>query len=96
MNNEPKKLKSVVKRLFPHTCPNCGNNNISIYDKFDKRINYSLLCKYNNKDQIKKKLENTDLKYMKCDICKYIFTLDWTKGEIPYPISKDKYKEFER
>lgn len=93
---ETKKLKNIVKRLSPNTCPNCGNNNISIYDKFDKRINYSLLCKYNSKDQIKKKLENTDLKYMRCDICKSIFTLNWTRGDIPYPISKDLYKRFEK
>lgn len=93
---EIKNLKNIVKRLLPSTCPNCGNNNISIYDKFDKIINYSLLCKYNSKDQIKKKLENTDLKYMRCDVCKSIFTLNWTKGAIPYPISKDSYKRFEK
>lgn len=93
---ENKKLKSIVKRLLPHTCPECGNNSISIYDKFDKRVNYTLLCRYNTEDQIKKKLQNTDLKYMKCDVCKSVFILDWTKGEIPYPISKVMYRKFER
>lgn len=93
---EQKKLKCIVKRLLPYTCPSCGTNRISIFDKFDRRINYSLLCKYNNEDQIKKKLENTDLKYMKCDICKSIFVLDWTRDEIPYPLYKNIYNDFER
>lgn len=91
-----KNLKSIVKRLLPHTCPKCGNNTISIFDKFDRRVNYQLLNRYNSSEQIKKKIENTDLKYMRCDVCKSVFVLDWTKGEIPYPISKDTYREFER
>lgn len=93
---ESKKLINPVERILPCTCPKCGNNTITIYNKFDKRINYPLLNRYNSPEQIKKKLENTDLKYMRCDVCKTVFTLDWTKGEIPYPISKDMYKKFER
>lgn len=91
-----KNLKSIVKRLYPHTCPNCTNNTISIYDKFDKRVNYGLLCRYNNPEQIKIKLKKTDLKYMRCDVCKSVFVLDWTRGEIPYPMFKEIYEEFER
>lgn len=88
-------LINPVRRILPCECPNCGKSNISIYDNKDRRINYSLLCKYNTFDQIKKKLEKADLKYMKCDICKSVFVLDWTKKEIPYPITKKVYKEFE-
>lgn len=87
---------SPVRRLLPSECPNCGNNTLSLYDKYDKRINYPLLCKYNTFDQIKRKLEKTDLKYLRCDNCKSIFILDWTKSVIPYPSTKEKYKEFER
>ena len=85
-----------VRRILPSECPNCGKNTIALYDKYDKRINYSLLCKYNSFDKISKKIEKTDLKYMRCDTCKCVFVLDWTKKEIPYPTTKDKYKEFEK
>lgn len=88
-------LINPVRRILPSECPNCGNQTISIYDNKDRRINYSLLCKYNEFSKIKQKLENTDLKYMKCDSCKSVFILDWTKKEIPYPTTKEKYKEFE-
>lgn len=91
-----KKLINPVRRILPCECPKCGNNTIAIYDKFDKRINYSLLCRYNTFEQIKKKLERIDLKYMRCDACKSVFVLDWTKKEIPYPTSKDTYRKFER
>lgn len=84
------------KRLFPCECPKCGNNTISMYDKYDKRINYALLCRYNTFEQIKKKIENTDLRYMRCDSCKSVFILDWTKQIIPYPNTKEVYKEFEK
>lgn len=85
-----------IRRLLPCECPNCGNKSVSIYDKFDRRINYPLLCKYNTFDQIKNKLEKSDLKYMRCDSCKSVFVLDWTRKEIPYPITKDTYREFEK
>lgn len=91
-----KKLINPVRRILPSECPNCRNNTISIYDKFDRRVNYSLLTRYNSPEQIKKKLEKSDLKYMRCDVCKSVFALDWTRKEIPYPVDKDKYKEFER
>lgn len=89
-------MNNPVKRLLPSKCPNCGNHTISLYDKFDRKINYPLLCRYNSFDQIKKKLEKTDLKYMRCDSCKSVYVLDWTKKEIPYPSTKEVYKEFER
>lgn len=88
-------LISPVKRLLPSKCPNCGQESISIYDRFDRRINYVLLCKYNNFEQIEKKLEKSELKYMKCDRCKTIFCLDWTRKGIPYPINKNIYTKFE-
>lgn len=87
---------SIVRRLSPSECPNCKKSSLSLYDKYDKRINYSLLCKYNTYDQIKKKLEKTDLKYLRCDNCKSVFILDWTKKDIPYPATKDKYIQFEK
>ena len=89
------KLHNPVKRLLPCTCPNCGNNTVSMYDKKDNRINYPLLCRYNSFEQIQKKLENTDIRYMRCDVCKSVFILDWTKQIIPYPNTKIVYKEFE-
>lgn len=89
-------MKSIVRRILPSECPNCGKNSISLYDKFDRRVNYSLLTKYNSFDQIKKKFEKTDFKYMRCDLCKHVFVLDWTRSQIPYPTNKDIYKEFER
>ena len=85
-----------VRRILPCECPNCNQNTLSLYDNRNRRINYSLLCKYNTFDQIKKKLEKSNLKYLQCDNCKSIFVLDWTKKEIPYPCTKDKYKKFER
>lgn len=88
-------MKPIVRRILPSECPHCGSNSIYIYDKYGKRINYPLLCKYNTFDQIKKKFEKSDLKYMQCDNCKEIFTLDWTKKQIPYPVSKDLYRKFE-
>lgn len=89
-------MRNIVRRLLPSECPNCGSHSICLYDKYDRRINYPLLCKYNTFDQIKKKLEKSDLKYMRCDNCKSVFILDWTKKEIPYPTTKNKYKEFEK
>lgn len=89
-------MKKVVRRLLPSECPNCKMNSLSLYDKYDRRINYSLLCKYNSFSQIKRKIEKTDLKYMRCDNCKSVFILDWTKKDIPYPSTKEKYREFER
>ena len=85
-----------VRRILPSECPNCNQNTLLLYDNRNRRINYSLLCKYNTFDQIKKKLEKSNLKYLQCDNCKSIFVLDWTKKEIPYPCTKDKYKKFER
>ena len=95
-----------VRRILPSECPNCNQNTLSLYDNRNRRINYSLLCKYNTFDQIKKQLnkfntvidalEKSNLKYLQCDNCKSIFVLDWTKKEIPYPCTKDKYKKFER
>lgn len=85
-----------VRRILPSECPNCNQNTLSLYDNRNRRINYSLLCKYNTFDQIKKKLEKSNLKYLQCDNCKAIFVLDWTKKEIPYPCTKDKYKKFEK
>ena len=85
-----------VRRILPSECPNCKKESLSLYDNRDRRINYSLLCKYNTFDQIKKKIEKSNLRYMKCDNCKSIFILDWTKKEIPYPATKDKYEKFER
>lgn len=85
-----------VRRILPSECPNCNQNTLSLYDNRNRRINYSLLCKYSTFDQIKKKLEKSNLKYLQCDNCKSIFVLDWTKKEIPYPCTKDKYKKFER
>lgn len=85
-----------VRRILPCECPNCNQNTLSLYDNRNRRINYSLLCKYNTFDQIKKKLEKSNLKYLQCDNCKSIFVLDWTKKEIPYPCTKDKYKKFEK
>lgn len=92
---ENKKLINPVKRILPYECPKCGNKTINIYDKWDKRVNYSLLCRYNTYEQVKRKLENTDLKYMRCDACKSIFILDWSREKIPYPISKDIFIKFE-
>lgn len=89
-------MRVAVKRLLPSICPNCNKESLSIYDIYDRRINYSLLCKYNTFDQINKKLEKTNLKYMRCDLCKSVFILDWTKKKIPYPTTKDIYKEFEK
>lgn len=91
-----KDLHTVIRRLLPCECPNCNRATISMYDKYNNRINYPLLCKYNTFDQIKKKLENTDIKYMKCESCKSVFVLDWTKQLVPYPNTKEVYKEFER
>lgn len=88
-------LISLVRRILPCECPNCHKNTICIYDKYGKMINYPLLLKYNNEDQILLKLKNTDLKYMRCDSCKSVFILDWTRGKIPYPSTKEVYKEFE-
>lgn len=90
-----KKLYYPVTRLLPSECPNCGKQTLCLYDKYDKKINYGLLCKYNNFEQIKRKIENTELKYMKCDSCKSVYILDWTKQMIPYPNIKKVYKEFE-
>lgn len=84
-----------VKRLLPSKCPNCGNESISLYDNKDRRINYPLMCKYNTFNQIKKKIEKSEIKYMKCDICKCVFVPDWTRKEVPYPTNKTIYKEFE-
>lgn len=89
-------LHNPIRRLLPCECPNCNNRTVSMYDKYGNRINYPLLCKYNTFDQIKKKLENTDIRYMRCDSCKSIFILDWTKQIIPYPNTKKVYKEFEK
>ena len=50
-------MKKVVRRLLPSECPNCKMNSLSLYDKYDRRINYSLLCKYNSFGQIKRKIE---------------------------------------
>lgn len=86
---------SIVKRITPVYCPNCGNDTVALYDDRDRRINYAILFKYNNKEQIKKKLENANLKYMRCDSCKSIYILDWTRDELPYPATKIKYKKFE-
>lgn len=93
---EANTLCNPVRRLLPSECPKCKNRTISIYDKYDKKINYNLLCRYNTFDQIKKKIENTDLRYMRCDSCKSVFILDWTKQIIPYPNTKEVYKEFEK
>lgn len=90
------KLKNPIKRILPSECPKCGKNSLSLYDKYDKRINYQILCRYNSLTQIQKKLEKTDLRYLKCDNCKSVFILDWTKKEVPYPTTKEKYKKFER
>lgn len=85
-----------IQRILPSECPNCGNHSISIYDRKDNRINYSLLCKYNSFEQIKIKLSKSDLKYMKCESCKSVFVLDWTRNEIPYPCTKEVYNKFEK
>lgn len=95
MINQEKELISVVRRIYPSECPNCGKNTINIYDKFGRMINYSLLAKYNTVDQIYDKIIKSDLKYMKCSSCNKDFILDWTRSKIPYPSNKDKYKEFE-
>lgn len=89
------KLYRPVRRLLPSECPNCGNNTISIYDRKDNRINYPLLCKYNSFEEIQKKLEKSNIRYMRCDSCKSVFILDWTKQIIPYPNTIEVYKEFE-
>lgn len=96
MMNMETVLINPVRRLYPSECPNCGKNNIIIYDKFGRVINYSLLIKYNTNDQIYDKIKKSDLKYMKCNSCGKEFILDWTRNKIPYPITKDKYKEFEK
>ena len=88
-------MKQVVRRILPCECPNCETNTLSLYDRYDRKINYSLLCKYNDFDKIQKKFEKIDLRYLRCDNCKSVFILDWTNTLIPYPTTKEKYKEFE-
>ena len=89
------KLHTPIRRLLPSECPNCNNDSLFIYDKNNNRINYSLLCKYNTFEQIERKFQQSDLRYMRCESCKSIFILDWTKQIIPCPNTKETYKEFE-
>lgn len=95
MVKENTELINIVKRLLPCDCPRCLRSNIVIYDAKNNKINYSLLCKYNNREKIYKKIERVPLKYMQCESCKSIFVLDWTRDIIPYPVDKYTYREFE-
>ena len=95
MCKEKNELINIVKRLLPNDCPRCFNPSIVIYDSKGNKINYSLLCKYGDKDKVYKKIERVPLSYMQCESCKSIFILDWTRDIIPYPVDKYTYREFE-
>ena len=36
-------MKSIVIRLLPSECPNCGRNTLSLYDRYDKKEKHFLM-----------------------------------------------------
>lgn len=86
---------TVIERINPSLCPNCNNESIELFDNRNRKINYPLILRYNNKDTIIKKLSSVTLKTMKCNKCGKEFIIDWDR-DLPYPLTKkEAFKFFE-
>ena len=73
-------LKEMCRIVYPYTCPVCGNHMLFFTRaRNNGMIDYkNLIDEKANNDEIIEYLQDKNIEYLKCVICKKMFIIDWT------------------
>ena len=89
-------LKVMCRIMHPYTCPGCGNDMLFFTrSRNNNIIDYkSLIDEKSNNDEIINYLQDKNIEYLKCVVCKKIFIIDWTHDYARPLRDRDVLKRF--